>query len=289
MASITPRTGKLGKRHAAHLLRRTSFQVTRKRIDQFAGFTVEDALKRLLVRPNAPAVPEPIDPNTGKAWLSNNQKLETGDYLLRRYVTSWWLHEAQRDHSISHKMMFFLHTNFSTAANSGSSLNLFDHLNLLRFYALGSIKKLSVKITLDALMLKYLGNHRSHKRHPNENYAREFLELFTIGKGPQKGSGDYTHYTETDVIQAARLLTGYRLYEKRDLTDPETKLPRTSYFDPKAHDTEDKKFSRAFQNSVISGGQDEKGMQRELDDFVNMVFNQEATAKHICRKLYRFL
>ena len=57
-------------------------------------------------------------------------------------------------------------------------------------------------------MLIYLNNTSNTKSAPNENYAREFLELFTIGKGPQIEAGNYTTFTEVDVVQAARVLTG---------------------------------------------------------------------------------
>ncbi len=290
MASLAPKTGKLGRRLAAHLLRRTTYQVTHKRINRFAEFSVSEAVDRLLRGAPKPALPEPIDPRSRRTWINTNRDIETGEYLLRRYVKGWWLHEALRDHSITHKMIFFLHTNFPTNARSSSSREMFDHLSLLKYYSLGSIKKLANKITLDTLMARYLGNHNSHKNNPNENYAREFMEIFTIGKGPQRAPGDYTHYTEEDVQQAARVLTGFPLERERDVNrvDAQTKIPIRSYANPKRHDTGDKTFSHAFQRKVIQGREDEQGMYKELDDFVEMVFEQEATARFICRKLYRF-
>ena len=98
------------------------------------------------------------------------------------------------------------------------------------------------KMTMDNLMLIYLNNTTNNKNSPNENYAREFFELFTIGKGPQIGPGDYTNYTEDDVITAAKLLTGFKSSARGTVIDPDTGLStgRTVF---NQHDTSDKTFS----------------------------------------------
>ena len=76
----------------------------------------------------------------------------------------------------------------------------FDYLSLLRWGALGNFKKFITKMVTDNCMLKYLDNTENSEANPNENFAREFFELFTIGKGPQAGPGDYTNYTEDDIV-----------------------------------------------------------------------------------------
>ena len=78
----------------------------------------------------------------------------------------------------------------------------------------------------DNVMLRYLNNNQNTAVNPNENFAREFLELFTIGKGPQIGPGDYTNYTEDDIVEAAKVLTGFRTRINRDVVDAETGIPR---------------------------------------------------------------
>ena len=97
----------------------------------------------------------------------------------------WWMQEAIKDETMSHRMGFFLHTIFTTSWTFNYSRNVFDHHHLLRRYAFGNFKDLAKKVTVDNLMLRYLDNHYNTKFNPNENYAREFFELFTIGKGPQ--------------------------------------------------------------------------------------------------------
>ena len=76
--------------------------------------------------------------------------------------------------------------------------------------ALGNFRDLAKKMTLDLAMLSYLNGNQNTRRAPNENYARELFELFTIGKGDLAGPGDYTNYTEDDIREAARVLTGWR-------------------------------------------------------------------------------
>jgi uncharacterized protein (DUF1800 family) len=136
-------------------------------------------------------------------------------------------------------------------------------------------------------MLKYLNGDVNNETNPNENFAREFLELFTIGKGPQQGPGDYTNYTEEDIQAAARLLTGFKKGNRTDNIDADTGIPR-GYANPNKHDSTDKQFSYAFQDQIITGSSTAEGMWLELRDFTEMVFTQDETARNICRKLYRY-
>jgi len=167
MASLDPKTGTLGKRLAAHLLRRSTFVVTKARIEQFATMSADAAVEALfadnpLINPEGPR-----DRTTGLAWYS--------------------VHDAEATPN-----------SFSPERNG---------MRLLQYFAYGNIKTFAYKVTLDPMMALYLDNNANHKNAPNENYAREFLELFTILKGEQIGVGNYTNYTEDDIITAAKLLT----------------------------------------------------------------------------------
>ncbi len=289
MASLDPKTGTLGKRLAAHLLRRTTYNVSKARIDEFATLEVHEAVDRLLQQPVI--LTEPVELESGRPWIYTYYD-RYYDSINRNSVLLWWMQEAIKDETISHRMGFFLHTIFTTSWTFNYSRNVFDHHQLLRRYAFGSFRELAKKVTVDNLMLRYLDNHYNTKFNPNENYAREFLELFTIGKGPQIGPGDYTTFTEHDVKEAARLLTGFEATIKQaayrlSSIDMETGIPR-GYARFTRHDVDDKHFSEAFQNTVITGAMDAEDMFRELDDFVNMIFNQDEVARNICRKIYRF-
>jgi uncharacterized protein (DUF1800 family) len=199
----------------------------------------------------------------------------------------WWLEEAYASTTLLHKMMLFLHQNFVNDLTTSSSFDLYNQLRLLRLYAKGSYKTLSEKMCLDNGMLIYLNSQQSSGINPNENFPRELLELFTIGKGPQIGPDNYTTYTEQDIKEASRLFTGFRVDYSYTQIDPDTNLNRGNP-NPWQHDQSDKTFSAAFQNRTITGGNTDAGMLREVSEFIDMVFDQTATAKNICRKLYRF-
>lgn len=288
MASLSPLTGSLGHRRAAHLLRRTSFNYTKPKIDQIAGQTATQALNSLL-QLNPLQLSQPIYKDLAtqgspvETWLlplpgTPQASLPTDDFVLRRWNMIWWCNEALRDTGIGHKMQFFFHQFMQSTANTARNSNFFDYLQLLRWGALGNFKKLAYKMVTDNNMLLYLNNAQNTKTNPNENFAREFLELFTIGKGPQIGPGDYTNYTEDDIIQAAKVLTGYRTKPNRDVVDPETGIPRGDVLISQ-HVTTNKTFSPKFNNTVITGATTAAGMWVELQAFVDMIFAQPETAK----------
>jgi len=240
-------------------------------------------------------LPIPYDPlpvsAPGGFWtnLTTNPSNIPGQPRKRQCVSGWWWYNAHGTTSIQYMMSFFLHTTFTIAKSkrAGTSTHFFDHINLLKHYATGNVKTLALKMTVDNCMLEYLNNTDNKNTNPNENYAREFLELFTIGKGEQIAEGDYTNYTEHDVQQAARVFTGFQYDENRQYIDNDTNLPRGKA-NVSRHDITNKTFSSAFNFETIIGGNTESGMFDELEDFVNMVFSQTETAKNYCRKLYKF-
>lgn len=294
MASLAPRSGVLGHRLAAHLLRRTTYHLNRAKIDDFATKTAAEAITTLFTVP-LPVMPEPINFNTGEQWVNCGTmppscpagSAPSGETTAS--VLSWWMHEAVSDISIYHKMTFFLHTCMTADNTMGSIANYVDHLALLRFYALGSYKQLAIKMSVNPTMLRYLNGNTNVAANPNENYAREFFELFTIGKGPQIGSDNYTNYTEADIVEAAKVFSGWGVGNRSNASyiDPDTNLPACN---PKynQHDQTDKTFSSAFGNTIVTGAVNAGDMYREISDLVEMVFVQDATALHICRKIYRF-
>jgi len=293
MASLNPLQGTLGHRRAAHLLRRTSFRFTKQKVDEMAGQTAGQALPSLLqlypFKLDQPIYDDVLVAGVDiKKWcLPVGTALPAEDFVLRRWVMTWWLHEAMTDPGIGHKMSFFWHQYMITTVQTAGNVHFFDYLSLLRTGALGNFKKLAQRMVLDNVMLRYLNNDQNGKNKPNENFAREFFELFTIGKGPQVGPGDYTNYTEDDIVQAAKVLTGMRTNFGRTNLDPETGIPR-GIFNYTQHATGSKTFSKNFQNKIITGATNAAGMEKELTDFVDMIFAQPETAKNLCRRLYRY-
>jgi uncharacterized protein (DUF1800 family) len=217
----------------------------------------------------------------GSTWINAT----TNDNSGGRYASlkAWWVSlMLNQSISIREKMVFFWHNHFVTATGTvGDPRYSYRYLALLRSYALGNFKDMARQISIDGAMLIYLNGYRNSKSAPDENYARELQELFTIGKGPQVGPGDYTNYTEDDVRAAARVLTGWRLLANPDGSIGST----TSTFNVNFHDTTNKTFSYRYANTVIVGSAD--GLA-ELNGMLDMIFAQPETARFICRKLYRW-
>ena len=288
MASIAPISGILGLERAAHLLRRATYGCTREEIEQFATLDIDTALNQLFDFPNEP--PPPVDVNSGNVWASD------GDILSdKRQIYSWFIYEILRPGvppNTYYKLVFFLHTCLTVIASDAklNQTNLYYHLKLLMMYADKSYKDLARKMTKDSAMGGFLDIASNKVGQPNENYGRELLELFTVGKGPQIGPGNYTNYTEGDIQEASRVLTGFvRNHSNEDerYFDPDTNMPVLRH-KTGDHDPGDKQFSAAFQNRVISGRSTIAGMEEEVDELIDMIFDQNAVSEFICRKIYRF-
>ncbi|MEO1260365.1 MAG: DUF1800 family protein [Bacteroidota bacterium] len=286
MASISLRQGVLGKRLAAHLLRRSSFKVTPARIADFASKTAQQAVDELFVVPPLTHPEGPINWVDGvTAWLT------TGPYennpqnggQQKQAVLTWLTNEMLHDASISHKMTLFWSSIFVTEMDT--DWRMFELWRLFQQFAVGNIKTLAYKVTLDNKMLRYLNNNINNKNSPNENYAREFFELFTILKGEQIDTGNYSNYTEHDIQEAARVLTGF--VTSNTYVDPETGR-RAGVASFGKHDAGNKKFSAAFGHQHITGATSASDMYRELQDFVDMIFGQVETARAFVRRMYRF-
>ncbi len=301
----------LTKKLAAHLLRRSSFRFTKEKVDELTGMSAADAVDILFDQPSPPLdIERPVDhlninsPSKVIDWIPLDEDLYSQESIRREYVATWWFNNAFSDHTARHKTAFFLHTTFTTGFDGVSlpfphhvSSYLFDHLRLLNWlcqaqdlddpdYEIVSLKKVAKKITLDNLMLGYLNNTANTKYDLNENFAREFLELFTIGRGEQEIEGEYTNYTEVDVNMAAKIFSGFTLHpdgRNSGNIDSETGIPR-GIGDPALHTTGPKQFSEKFNSQII----DKADMFDELDEFIEMVFAQRATAENFAKKIYRF-
>lgn len=306
MASIQPLSGKLGKARARHLLSRATYKMNKSRIEEFSNYTVDQALIQLTQKPTK-YLSQPLNPDTGNPWIEDDPVLGTADaefngFKLTKGTTGWWLDEARRDPSLHSRMTYFLASYICADASfaNGNRGVYYDYLRLLeRFCMTRSVKGLMYEITINILMLIFLDNRENTKENPNENYAREVLELFTIGKGPTAGVGDYTNYTEEDVVQAAKLLTGWKSrYNNRTAGNyglDNGGIP-TGYPNSSHHDFGKKTFSHRFGNRVIaaydtngkSNGQKNQRMKDELVEFFDMIFDQDATSEYITRRLYRY-
>ena len=287
MASLTPMQGALGHRYAAHLLRRTSYRYTKAKVAERAGQPGAEALPSFL-QLHPLQLEQPIYGDNAVTWiLPPGGGSVAVDTELRPWLAAWWVNEALNDPGIGHRMTFFLHQYNAVAMPTAFTTHYFDYLSLLRWGALGNFKMFITKMVTDNCMLKYLDNTENSEANPNENFAREFFELFTIGKGPQAGPGDYTNFTEEDIVEASKVFTGFRFRGQRDEIDADTNIPK-GRVNFNFHDDTAKTFSDRFQGTTIAGAADAAGMWTELNALVDMTFAQPETAKNFCRRIYRF-
>jgi uncharacterized protein (DUF1800 family) len=304
MAALDPISGILGKKSAAHLLRRLTFGPSKQMIEQYASKTIDQAIVDLF---NPPTIP--LETDVELSWLVTDPAiLENGDIdqdQKIKQLKAWWLNRMLTSGAnAEEKLTFFMHSHFTCIASVVQNHTAIYFQNkLLRKYALGNVKTLANALHLDNAMLLLLSGNLNVKDSPNENYGRELLELFSIGKyfaNPETlGTNDYGNYTESDIKSAAKILTGF----KADLTfqtiDTVTGIPRGKLTTNKSlvsseHSIEEKLFSQRFNNLIISptstsgDGALEAVVLDEIQRMTDMIFAQDETAKNICRKIYRF-
>lgn len=288
---LEPYVGPWDIDQATHLLRRIGFGVKKSDLDLLLGMTMEEAVDHVL----SPAMPQtkPIynyyddtDPSNPYDYFEPNLQLGesfipddptpyafNGDaegYRIQSF-RGWWLEQmVNQEASILEKLTLFWHNHFATqTASYFNGKGCYQHNNLLRTNALGDFKALTKAVTLDPMMLIYLNGVFNTKQAPDENYARELQELFTIGKD------NPDHYTEDDVVAAARVLTGWKIdYEKA-----------TTWYYAVDHDNAPKQFSAFYNNTVIPGN---VNAEVELDAMLDMIFAKNEVSEYLCRKLYRW-
>jgi uncharacterized protein (DUF1800 family) len=320
-------SGTLGQKRAAHLLRRATFGATKSQIDAFAALTPAQAVTQLY-RQALPPQPLPIDPKTGQTWLgvpnTPNTDANSKDDVLQECFKGWFVAQMMSTgiapdlslaYSSREKIVLFLHTHFTTIQSKvASSKALYFQNQLLRIFALDAlsldpkinIKELTVRLSIDNAMLKLLDGDLNVKGSPNENYARELHELYTIGRGlegtlpPSTGQGDYILFTEQDVQAAAKVLSGWQADDDFATLDTETNLPRGkvkgSATNASSHDNTPKQFSARFNNAVIQGkttlmnggNATEASALDEIRQLIDQIYSKPETAKNICWKIYRF-
>jgi uncharacterized protein (DUF1800 family) len=169
---------------------------------------------------------------------------------------AWWLYRMlYSPHPLREKVTLFWHNHFATSNtkvnNAGYMLGQYE---LMRAHALGNFRTLLQEMSKDPAMMVWLDTSLSKKGMPNENFARELMELFSLGIG---------HYTETDIREAAKAFTGWEIKDGK------------AVFNPKQHDDGDK---------TVLG----KTGQFQGKDIVNICLEQKSAPYFLCGKLYRF-
>lgn len=246
--TLEPYQGPWGRAQAAHLLRRTGFGVKKSDLDLILSLDLNAAVDKILTPPAsvpAPPVnnynnPDLTDPDVpeGETWINAPYSDSAEGHRIESWRGWWYDLMLVEEASILERMTLFWHNHFATQTEIvfwGKAI--YKYNSKLRAHALGNFKELTKVITTDVMMLYYLNGYLNKKDAPDENYARELQELFTVGKdGGQQ-------FTEDDVIAAARVLTGWRInFETAE-----------SYHFPIEHDFENKQFSAFYDNTVVQG------------------------------------
>jgi len=236
------------KKLAAHLLGRTMFGAKESDINYILTLTPDEAVDLLFQ--NYPL------PDSPGSWVTEipvyNNNLNNFRMNMLRY---WWLKVVyEQPVSFREKMVLFWHNHFTS---EGVTVRIPQHMyiqnNLFRNNVFGNFKNLSKLVTKDPAMLYYLDGRLNTVSSPNENYSRELLELFTIGIG---------NYTENDVREGARALTGWTINGLNSL------------FVSSRHDNGMKTYFGQTGNY-------------NDDDVVNIIFSQNQTAVTFMKKIYK--
>jgi uncharacterized protein (DUF1800 family) len=259
---------------AAHLLNRAGFGGTPAEIQKLASLDPEQAVSSLVdfeKIPDSATDPGWAHPDPGRAERrrairnatgEQRQQMQKQEQMMLRddmlELRGWWLERmAKGPRPFQEKMVLFWHGHFATSFEKvRDPYYMWRQNDLFRRHATGNWQDLLTDAGKDPAMLVWLDQAQSRKEHPNENFAREVMELFALGVG---------HYTEKDITEAARALTGWSL-------DPDSQQFR---YRPFIHDNGEK---------TILG----KSGNMDGDDFITQIVAQPQSAVYITSKLWNF-
>ncbi|MCB0667793.1 MAG: DUF1800 domain-containing protein [Saprospiraceae bacterium] len=197
-------------------------------------------------------------PVRNEAFFSENndhgmQYMETASTQLDQLRGLWMDKMIGNDACLAEKMTLFWHTHF--ACQCSTERIALQYLNVLRKHALGNFRSLLHEVAKSPAMIIFLNNLQNRRDHPNENFARELMEIFTMGRG---------NYSETDVKESARAFTGWSADRQGNFL-----------FREQNHDFEQKTFL---------------GVSGRLDgtDIIDLILKQPATTLFLAKKLYHY-
>ena len=258
----------LSSADARHLLSRTGLGITIDQLDALRGMNRATAIDYIMqgfdTRPPAPMPAWTLD-TAPLYWTRQDLSLEDRRRFDRKRdselasLRQWWIDAMLTTPSPqTERMVLFWHDHFATSYHSVNrqSIAMARQNQLFRQQALGNFKTLVKAMIRDPALLNYLDNLSNRKGSPNENLARELMELFTLGEG---------HYGESTVREAARALTGFNVSQNNNLSFE---------FQTWSHDTNDKTL---FGNTANFDG----------DDLVDEIFKQPALAVFMAKKFWQ--
>ncbi len=253
---------------ARHLLARTGFgQPARFEIERLMQYSHESAVEEIfglvLSQPKTQPpsdIDEPLPTQAIRKSMDDKEKKDFRQDMHERNLAlkSWWWGEMlAADSPFTEHMVLFWHNYFTSGLKKVKWPSFMYRQNLLfRQHALGNYGQLLREIVRDPAMVLYLDSQSNRKGQPNENFARELMELFTLGEG---------HYSEQDVKEAARAFTGWAFDPKRGEVT----------FNPRKHDAGSKKVL----GQIVQSG----------DDVIDLLLARPETARRLVEKLWRDL
>ncbi|MCK6486151.1 MAG: DUF1800 domain-containing protein [Phycisphaerae bacterium] len=257
---------------AAHLLRRAGFGGTPEQVKYLASLGRDRAVEYLVDYESIPfEMPEPkiaaapvVRPRIGRADLDEEERRQLLvrfrmlSQLAFREISGWWIERMiATPRPLEEKMVLFWHGHFTSGFREVNAARpLYGQNQLFRRMAVGNFCDLTLEISRDTAMLLYLNNAQNRKQKPNENFARELLELFTLGAG---------HYTEQDIKEAARAFTGWTINPQDG----------GFFFAARQHDFGAKTFMGRSGNF-------------DGEEIIAIIFQQPAASQHLVRKLWTY-
>jgi uncharacterized protein (DUF1800 family) len=243
----------------AHLLRRAGFGAAPDEIQAAAQRGLAQTTDDLL---HYERIPNPIKDDDIIVRLTNlipeeRRTLKNGEeYMPLQVVKMWWTQRMlATPHPLVEKMTLFWHGHFTSKLGGRMGDDMLRQNQMFRQNALGNFRTLTLAVSRDPAMLRYLNGNENYKAHPNENYGRELMELYTCGIG---------NYTEDDVKAASRAFSGWNLRAGQ------------FFFNANQHDNTPKTFLGKTGN--WNG-----------DDIVDMLVAHPATARRTCTKIFEYL
>ena len=303
--TLAPYTGEFGDAQKKHLLKRTMVGYASRHLKDLEGLNLDQSLDLIFTTHE---MGEPVnnyymelsaeeykskygndDVGPGEPFISRPYvenfdgvtQLERFGQERQRAIESWiYKSMLEQPTSIAWKFYIFFHNLTPVNVESSHSHKAqFIYHRLMFNGAFRSYKDFIYDLTLNPAMLSYLNLRLSRKETPDENYAREVQELFTVGKRP------FSKFTEADVQSAARLLVGWDYDWSKTHQNEGTEV--YTLFREWNHDTGDKQFSEFYGNRVIRGREGPDGAE-ELNEFIDMIFETNEVAIYMSRRLFQF-
>ncbi len=252
----------LSRKQIQHLHLRAGFGISPHRVHESEGLEARDLVNQLFVHStiNQPLdiIQYPLDntqqgvmalPDSMRKTIKQDLKEQVKDLNLA------WIHRMSDTEAIlREKMTLFWHDHFACRVPNAWVQQRMN--NLMRSHALGNFGELVSAVSREPAMLQFLNNQQNRKKHPNENFARELMELFTLGLG---------NYTEEDIKESARAFTGWGYDQRMEFQ-----------FRKGIHDDGIKTFM---------------GQSGNFDghDIIRAILQQKQCARFVTNKIYQFL